>query len=299
MENLNNAVKYIVENELLKAKEIIHASLYEKMGKILEDKLMEFAPTVFSEKKEEEEEEEGDEDTSSRDDDDDDDDDEEEEDDTEDMKEGFGDFASHLTDVVAYLEQESGTTLSEEQISEVAHMILNEKLDEVGEEDDDVDNDGDEDESDDYLKNRRKKIGKRIKDEDEDEDDKLDEALRSTVDREGNHTPGLIRSVIGALGGKRISPKQSVLSAQRKEQHGIETREQGNAANRERAEGDRKYREKSDKADSQASDRRIAGESAKAAKESQADLERRNSRIKKYGTTQGLEAADHSDLYNK
>ena len=40
MENLNNAVKYIVENELLKAKEIIHASLYEKMGKILEDKLM-------------------------------------------------------------------------------------------------------------------------------------------------------------------------------------------------------------------------------------------------------------------
>ena len=70
MEKLNNAVKYIVENELLKAKEIIHASLYEKMGKILEDKLMEFAPTVLSEKKEEEEEE-GDEDTSSRDDDDD------------------------------------------------------------------------------------------------------------------------------------------------------------------------------------------------------------------------------------
>lgn len=213
MENLNNAVKYIVENELLKAKEIIHASLYEKMGKILEDKLMEFAPTVFSEKKEEEEEEEGDEDTSSRDDDD----DEEEEDDTEDMKEGFSDFASHLTDVVAYLEQESGTTLSEEQISEVAHMILNEKLDEVGEEDDDVDNDGDEDESDDYLKNRRKKIGKRIKDEDEDEDeDKLDEALRSSVDREGNHTPGTIRKVISALGGKRISDKNSELSTKTK-----------------------------------------------------------------------------------
>ena len=218
MENLNNAVKYIVENELLKAKEIIHASLYEKMGKILEDKLMEFAPTVFSEKKEEEEEEEGDEDTSSRDDDDDDDDDdEEEEDDTEDMKEGFSDFASHLTDVVAYLEQESGTTLSEEQISEVAHMILNEKLDEVGEEDDDVDNDGDEDESDDYLKNRRKTIGKSIKDEDEDEDeDKLDEAIRSSVDREGNHTPGVIRSLISKLGGKGISDKHSVLSADRK-----------------------------------------------------------------------------------
>ena len=215
MENLNNAVKYIVENELLKAKEIIHASLYEKMGKILEDKLMEFAPTVFSEKKEEEEEE-GDEDTSSRDDDDDDD-DEEEEDETEDMKEGFSDFASHLTDVVAYLEQESGTTLSEEQISEVAHMILNEKLDEVGEEDDDVDNDGDEDESDDYLKNRRKKIGKSIKDEDEDEDeDKLDEALRSSVDREGNHTPGLIRSVISRLGGKGISSKNSELSTRTK-----------------------------------------------------------------------------------
>lgn len=35
---------------------------------------------------------------------------------------------------------------------------------------------------------------------------KLDEALRSTVDRDGNHTPGLIRKAIGALGGKRISP---------------------------------------------------------------------------------------------
>jgi hypothetical protein len=223
MENLNNAVKYIVENELLKAKEIIHASLYEKMGKILEDKLMEFAPTVFSEKKEEEEEE-GDEDTSSRDDDSRDDDDEEDaddkEDDTEDMKEGFSDFASHLTDVVAYLEKESGTTLSEEQISEVAHMILNEKLDEVGEEDDDVDNDGDEDESDDYLKNRRKKIGKRIKDEDEDEDDKLDEAaLRSTVDREGNHTPGIIRSAIAALGGREISIQNAGTASANADRH--------------------------------------------------------------------------------
>ena len=219
MENLNNAVKYIVENELLKAKEIIHASLYEKMGKILEDKLMEFAPTVFSEKKEEEEEE-GDEDTSSRDDDSRDDDDEEDaddkEDDTEDMKEGFSDFASHLTDVVAYLEQESGTTLSEEQISEVAHMILNEKLDEVGEEDDDVDNDGDEDESDDYLKNRRKKIGKSIKDKDEDEDeDKLDEALRSSVDQQGNHYPGVVRSLIGALGGRKISRENAGLQGER------------------------------------------------------------------------------------
>lgn len=296
MENLNNAVKYIVENELLKAKEIIHASLYEKMGKILEDKLMEFAPTVFSEKKEEEEEEE-DEDTSSRDDDDNDD-DEEEEDDTEDMKEGFSDFASHLTDVVAYLEQESGTTLSEEQISEVAHMILNEKLDEVGEEDEDIDNDGDEDESDDYLKNRRKKIGKSIKDEDEDEDedDKLDEALRSTVDREGNHTPGLIRKVIGRLGGNRISPKQSVLSASRKEEHGIETREQGHAANRARAAADQKYKEDSAEADSRASKRRIAADSAREAKESQDGLEARNARIKKHGTTQGLSAPNFSDL---
>ena len=34
----------------------------------------------------------------------------------------------------------------------------------------------------------------------------LEEALRSTVDAEGNHTPGTIRKVIGALGGKRISP---------------------------------------------------------------------------------------------
>jgi hypothetical protein len=200
MENLNNAVKYIVENELLKAKEIIHASLYEKMGKILEDKLMEFAPTVFSEKKEEEEEE-GDEDTSSDNDDDEEEDEEEdEEDDKEDMKEGFSDFASHLTDVVAYLEKESGTTLSEEQISEVAHMILNEKLDEVGEEDEDVDNDGDEDESDDYLKNRRKKIGKSIKDEDEDEDedeDKLDEDVQTKERAE--ETKGMSRAA-----GKKV-----------------------------------------------------------------------------------------------
>ena len=124
----------------------------------------------------------------------------------------------------------------------------------------------------------------------------LVEAVRSTVDAEGNHTPGLIRKAIGALGGKRISPKQSVLSASRKEQHGIETREQGNAANRERSAGDQKYKENSAKADSQASGRRISGESARAAKESQEDLERRNSRVKRYGTTQGRSApSTHPD----
>jgi hypothetical protein len=41
----------------------------------------------------------------------------------------------------------------------------------------------------------------------------LVEAVRSTVDREGNHTPGLIRKAIGALGGKRISPKNARTSA--------------------------------------------------------------------------------------
>ena len=124
----------------------------------------------------------------------------------------------------------------------------------------------------------------------------LVEAVRSTVDAQGNHTPGLIRKAIGALGGKRISPKQSVLSASRKEQHRIVTREQGHAANRERSAGDQKYKENSAKADSQASGRRISGESARAAKESQEDLERRNSRVKRYGTTQGRSApSTHPD----
>ena len=40
------------------------------------------------------------------------------------------------------------------------------------------------------------------------------QGLRSTVDQEGNHTPGLIRKVIGALGGQRISSANAEESKQ-------------------------------------------------------------------------------------
>lgn len=49
MTNLEIAVQHILNNNLLEGKKIIHSSLYEKMGKLLEEKLVEFAPTIFNE----------------------------------------------------------------------------------------------------------------------------------------------------------------------------------------------------------------------------------------------------------
>lgn len=50
MTNLEKAVVSILNNNLIEGKKLIESSLYEKMGQHLEQRLMEFAPTVFNEK---------------------------------------------------------------------------------------------------------------------------------------------------------------------------------------------------------------------------------------------------------
>ena len=50
MSNIQKAVNSILNNNLIEGKKLIQSSLYEKMGKLLEQQLVEFAPSVFNEK---------------------------------------------------------------------------------------------------------------------------------------------------------------------------------------------------------------------------------------------------------
>jgi hypothetical protein len=177
--DLKQAIELMINEEIVKAKQLIENNLYAKLGKALEEKLMEFAPTVFNEEKEEDEEdEEKEEKDESEDEGEDDDaeeedsesDEEDEEDDSKEMNEEFeNQLVESLYGLIAEIEQETGRQLTKEEIEIVTnefineYAILTEKLDAVGEEDEDIDNDGDEDETDSYLHNRRKKIGKAMK----------------------------------------------------------------------------------------------------------------------------------------
>lgn len=171
--DLKQAIQFMINEEIVKAKEVIQNDLYAKLGKALEEKLMEFAPTVFGEAKEKEEEEEEDEteDTDSEEGDEESDEaDEEESEEDEDSKEMNEEFENQLLEslssLIQEIEEEQGRELTNEEVEFVAaefineYAILNEKLDAVGEEDGDIDNDGDEDKTDSYLHKRRKAIGK-------------------------------------------------------------------------------------------------------------------------------------------
>ncbi len=174
---LKNAITLMINEEIVKAKQLIEDNLYAKLGKALEEKLMEYAPTVFNEKKEDEEEEEEEKDESEDEGEDDDSeeedsesDEEDEEDDSKEMNEEFeNQLLESLYTLINEIEQEAGRQLTNEEIQIVTnefineYAVLTEKLDAVGDEDEDIDNDGDEDETDSYLHNRRKKIGKAMK----------------------------------------------------------------------------------------------------------------------------------------
>lgn len=162
MTDLQKAVVSILNNNLIEGKKLIESSLYEKMGQHLEQRLMEFAPTVFNEKtdpvgeededvdndgdsddsddylknrrkkiaanmkeeKEEEDEEEEDEEEE----------DEEEEDEEEDKKMGeYGveyesveNLENVLSEIIEQIERESGYELTEEEIQQVVEAFLNE-----------------------------------------------------------------------------------------------------------------------------------------------------------------------------
>jgi hypothetical protein len=175
---LKNAITLMINEEIVKAKEIIEKDLYARLGQALEEKLMEFAPTVFNEEKEKDEEDEKDDSEDSEDEGDEGDEEDDEESDDEDEKEMNERFEYELyeaiTNLVEELQEEEGRLLSQEEIEMVAEEFINqyqliseesEELDPVGEEDGDIDNDGDEDDSDGYLAARRSAIAQAMRGE--------------------------------------------------------------------------------------------------------------------------------------
>ena len=155
MQNIKEAINNILDEELVKAKEIIHANLYAKMGALLEQSLLEYAPTVLGDNNMEYSDEEdlgdvheekncedgdcGDEDTgyskkkmkSDKEDDKKKKDDEEDEDEDEkEMNEAFETFTSYLSDLIEEIEQETGEELTEEEILKLADMVMTDDFDE-------------------------------------------------------------------------------------------------------------------------------------------------------------------------
>lgn len=158
MQNIKEAINNILDEELVKAKEIIHANLYAKMGALLEQSLLEYAPTVLGDNNMEYSDEEdlgdvheekncedgdcGDEDTGyskkkMKSDKEDDKkkkekkkDDEEDDEDEKEMNEAFETFTSYLSDLIEEIEQETGEELTEEEILKLADMVMTDDFDE-------------------------------------------------------------------------------------------------------------------------------------------------------------------------
>lgn len=160
MQDLKEAINNILDEELVKAKEIIHANLYAKMGALLEQSLLEYAPTVlgdesmdysdeedlgdvheekkcedgdcedegYSKKKmksdKEDEEDKNDKEDKK---------DKEDEEDDEEMNEAFETFTNYLSELIEEIEEESGEELTEEEILQLADMVLNENFDDEDE----------------------------------------------------------------------------------------------------------------------------------------------------------------------
>jgi len=164
--DLRHAIELMINEEIVKAKEVIQNDLYAKLGKALEEKLMEYAPSIFNEEKEEDEEEDEKDDSEDSEDEGDEESDDEDEDSKEMNEEFENQLLESLSSLIQEIEEEQGRELTNEEIEYVAaefmneYATLNEKLDAVGKEDGDIDNDGDEDETDLYLRKRRKAIGK-------------------------------------------------------------------------------------------------------------------------------------------
>ena len=158
MQNIKEAINNILDEELVKAKEIIHANLYAKMGALLEQSLLEYAPTVLGDNNMEYSDEEdlgdvheekncedgdcGDEDTGyskkkMKSDKEDDKkkkekkkDDEEDDEDEKEMNEAFETVTSYLSDLIEEIEQETGEELTEEEILKLADMVMTDDFDE-------------------------------------------------------------------------------------------------------------------------------------------------------------------------
>lgn len=170
MRDLKEAINHILDEELVKAKELIHTNLYAKMGALLEETLLEYAPTVLDEKtlspKQKkiaaragdpteidaadladlrgervnekycedgdcEDEESSKKKMKKKDDEEDDeeeDEDEEEDKDDKEMNEAFETFTTYISELVEQIEEETGEELSEEEILQLADIVLDENF---------------------------------------------------------------------------------------------------------------------------------------------------------------------------
>ena len=165
MRDLKEAINHILDEELVKAKELIHTNLYAKMGALLESSLLEYAPTVLDEKKLSRNQKKiaaraGDptaidaadfaslrgetvnekycEDGDCEDDEEyskkkmkkkeDDEDDKKDDEDDKEMNEAFETFTNYISELVEQIEEETGEELTEEEILQLADLVLDENF---------------------------------------------------------------------------------------------------------------------------------------------------------------------------
>ncbi len=155
-----NIVDALVNEDLYTAKKLINETLLQRMGKALEEKLIDFGPTIFNEaakpdfldmdgdgdkkepmkkaakeaKTKKNESVDSDEDVIAE------------------------EFEQELKSLVEEIEQETGTQLSEEEIMEIAENLL-EILSEENDEDEDEENEEDEDDENNQRPAGRRTMG--------------------------------------------------------------------------------------------------------------------------------------------
>ena len=151
MEKLTEAVINLINEDVINGKKIVENELYTRLGKLLEQKLLDYAPTVFSEGKKAAKDYDGDGKVESSTD--------EwkgsrdkaikkakamkedfEADDEDLLTEDYETLLEEVQQIVEEIEAETGEELSESEIEEIADLVL-----ESYEEDPDEDEDEDED----------------------------------------------------------------------------------------------------------------------------------------------------------
>lgn len=132
MDNLNEAVIKLINEDVVGGKKLIEQELYSRLGLLLEEKLKDFAPSVFSHNQKVVSESSEDLSETNLD---------------EDQYEAL---LEQLQEIIDEIEAETGETLNETQVEEIAEMLLEESdpgdEDEGEEEDDDIEEDSDEEE---------------------------------------------------------------------------------------------------------------------------------------------------------
>lgn len=161
MSNSKQIIEALVSEDLYTAKKLINEDLVGKMGKALEDKLVEFGPTVFSEGKKGSKPDflDLDKDGNKK----------------EPMKKAAREakhesvesnediiaeeFEQELRSLVEEIEQETGEELSEEDIMELAQELLSVISEEAEEEEDEDEEEDDEEEDDQPVATPKKATG--------------------------------------------------------------------------------------------------------------------------------------------